>query len=89
MGNNDTDNDLSAHNGVHIKYDAVNSAWTYNDPSDLRYWPDYSLNFYAVSPGTVPEENSKDHYFGKSIIIHRRLYIIVLTSMVHQALIKS
>ena len=63
MGNNDTDNDLSAHNGVHIKYDAVNRAWTYNDPSDLRYWPDYSLNFYAVSPGTVPEENSQDHYF--------------------------
>lgn len=63
MGNNDTDNDLSAHNGVHIKYDAVNSAWTYNDPSDLRYWPDYSLDFYAVSPGTVSKENSQDHYF--------------------------
>lgn len=63
MGNNDTDNDFFAHNGVHIKYDAVNSAWTYNDPSDLRYWPDYSLDFYAVSPGTVSKENSQDHYF--------------------------
>ena len=58
MGNNDTDNDLSAHNGVHIKYDAVNSAWTYNDPSNLRYWPNYSLDFYAVSPATFPGELS-------------------------------
>lgn len=58
MGNNDTDNDFFAHNGVHIKYDAVNSAWTYNDPSNLRYWPNYSLDFYAVSPATFPGELS-------------------------------
>ncbi|MFW5532131.1 MAG: fimbrillin family protein, partial [Segatella copri] len=38
MGNNDTDNDFFAHNGVNIKYEAVNSAWTYNDHSNLRYW---------------------------------------------------
>ena len=38
MGNNDIDNDLFAHNGVHIKYDAVNRAWTYNNPSNLPHY---------------------------------------------------
>lgn len=62
MGNNDTDEDEMAHNGVHIKYDNANSAWTYANPSDLRYWPDSKLDFYAVSPGTVAEEQLKLHY---------------------------
>lgn len=62
MGNNDTDADLMAHNGVHIKFDNTTSAWTYANPSDLRYWPDSKLDFYAVSPGTVAEEQLKLHY---------------------------
>lgn len=62
MGNNDTNDDVMAHNGVHIKYDNTTSAWTYVKPSDLRYWPDSKLNFYAVSPGTVAEEQLKIYY---------------------------
>lgn len=62
MGNNDTDEDVMAHNGVHIKYDNTTSAWTYANPSDLRYWPDSHLDFYAVSPGTVEDEQIKNHY---------------------------
>lgn len=62
MGNNDTDDDLMAHNGVHIKFDNTTSAWTYANPSDLRYWPDSKLDFYAVSPGTVEDEQIKNHY---------------------------
>lgn len=57
MGNNDdTDDDAYAHNGVLINYDNVNNAWTYANPSDLRYWPDSQLDFYAVSPGTVHDD---------------------------------
>lgn len=56
MGNNDTDDDTHAHNGVLINYDDVKTAWKYANPSDLRYWPDSHLDFYAVSPGTVHED---------------------------------
>lgn len=56
MGNNDTDDDAYLHNGVLINYDNVNSVWKYANPSDLRYWPDSQLDFYAVSPGTVHED---------------------------------
>lgn len=34
-----------------------NGKWDYADASDLHYWPkEGSLNFYAVSPATVPED---------------------------------
>lgn len=56
MGKNDTDDDAYVHNGVLINYDNVNSIWKYAYPSDLRYWPDSQLDFYAVSPGTVHED---------------------------------
>lgn len=62
MGNNDTDADVMAHNGVHIKYDNTTNAWTYANLSDLRYWPDSQLDFYAVSPGTVEDEQLKLFY---------------------------
>ena len=58
MGNNDTE---PGRHGVEINHKT--GEWDYANSSDLRYWPDYSLDFYAVSPGTVPEENSQDHYF--------------------------
>lgn len=58
MGNNDTE---PGWHGVEINHKT--GEWDYANSSDLRYWPDYSLDFYAVSPGTVPEENSQDHYF--------------------------
>lgn len=60
MGNIDTDDHEMAHNGVHIKYDNTTNAWTYAKSSDLRYWPNDPLDFYAVSPATF----SEDLYFG-------------------------
>lgn len=56
MGNNDTDDDFHLRHGVHIEYDKTTSAWGYKYSSDLRYWPDSHLNFYAVSPATFPED---------------------------------
>lgn len=57
MGKNDnTEEDAMAHNGVHIKYDNSTSAWTYANSSDLRYWPDSQLDFYAVSPATFSDQ---------------------------------
>lgn len=58
MGHKDTE---PGWNGFEINHKT--GEWDYANSSDLRYWPDYSLDFYAVSPGTVPEENSQDHYF--------------------------
>lgn len=51
MGKNDTD--FNEWNGVEINHKT--GEWDYANSSDLRYWPDYSLNFYAVSPGR-PED---------------------------------
>lgn len=62
MGKYDTEEDVMAHNGVHIKYNETANAWTYANPSDLRYWPDYSLDFYAVNPGSVSDEQLKLNY---------------------------
>lgn len=56
MGNKDADENLMDHNGVHIKYNDAASAWGYKNSSDLRYWPNYSLDFYAVSPATFSSE---------------------------------
>lgn len=56
MGKNDTDDDEYLRNGVHIEYDKTTSAWGYKNSSDLRYWPDSKLDFYAVSPATFPED---------------------------------
>ena len=51
MGDNGLDHGL---NGVTIKYQ--NEKWDYANPADLHYWPkDGSLNFYAVSPASIPE----------------------------------
>ena len=51
MGDNGLDHGLE---GVTIKY--KNDKWDYDNPADLHYWPkDGSLNFYAVSPASIPE----------------------------------
>lgn len=51
MGDNGLDHGLK---GVTIKY--KNKKWDYDNPADLHYWPkDGSLNFYAVSPASIPE----------------------------------
>lgn len=51
MGDNGHDHGLK---GVTIKY--TNNKWDYDNPADLHYWPkDGSLNFYAVSPASIPE----------------------------------
>lgn len=47
MGQSDTE---LAWNGINIKYKG--GKWDYADASDLRYWPNTSLDFYAVNPGT-------------------------------------
>lgn len=51
MGNKDAE---FAWNGVEINHKT--GEWDYANSSDLRYWPDYSLNFYAVSPGTFEDQ---------------------------------
>lgn len=50
MGNNDAD---FAWNGVEINHKT--GEWNYANSADCKYWPDYSLNFYAVSPGTFED----------------------------------
>lgn len=57
MGNNDTE---LAWNGVEINHKT--GEWDYANSSDLRYWPDYSLNFYAVSPEPSDEDKSNMFY---------------------------
>lgn len=50
MGDNGHDHGLK---GVTIKY--KNNKWDYDNPADLHYWPkDGTLNFYAVSPASIP-----------------------------------
>lgn len=67
MGNNDTDDNTTDHNGVRIEYDQTNKTWKYANEADLRYWPENTpLDFYAVNPGPVitgaNEYDIKLHY---------------------------
>lgn len=51
MGDKEHENGLK---GVIINH--KNGKWDYADASDLHYWPkEGSLNFYAVSPATIPD----------------------------------
>lgn len=50
MGKVDTE---WGHDGVHIKHNGTK--WDYVNASDLRYWPNEALDFYAFNPGTVSE----------------------------------
>ena len=45
MGKQD---ELFGHNGVKISYQ--NGLWTYDDPTEKKYWPHDPLHFYAVYP---------------------------------------
>lgn len=63
MGNYDTEDNAYDHNGVQIKYDEPSKTWKYANAADLRYWPeDTPLDFYAVNPGSVAEEELKGYY---------------------------
>lgn len=63
MGNYDTEANAYDHNGVQIKYDEPSKTWKYANAADLRYWPeDTPLDFYAVNPGSVAEEELKGYY---------------------------
>lgn len=60
MGNKDAE---FAWNGVEINHKT--GEWDYANSSDLCYWPDYSLNFYAVSPGTFEDQQLMNFYSWK------------------------
>lgn len=60
MGNNDTE---FAWNGIEINHKT--GEWDYANSADCMYWPDYSLNFYAVSPGTFEDQQLMYSYSWK------------------------
>lgn len=58
MGDKEHENGLK---GVIINH--KNGKWDYADASDLHYWPkEGSLNFYAVSPASIPEDLTLYHW---------------------------
>lgn len=73
MGENDTE---LAQNGINIKY--KDEKWDYAKESDLRYWPNTSLDFYAVNPGTFEEgsysEGMKYNYFWQITPSSQKIY---------------
>lgn len=63
MGTNDDMNDYFNYswNGVNIV--TQNGVWNYANPTDMRYWPNESLNFYAISPSLATVLNQDNGYF--------------------------
>ncbi len=58
MGDKEHENGLK---GVIINH--KNGKWDYADASDLHYWPkEGSLNFYAVSPASIPKDLTLYHW---------------------------
>lgn len=60
MGDNDTQ---LGYSGINISYQK--GKWDYTTSSELKYWPDYLLNFYAVSPGTFEDPQLMNAYSWK------------------------
>lgn len=52
MGKNDAS---FGFDGVEINHKT--GKWDYANSADCKYWPDYPLNFYAVSPGTFEDQS--------------------------------
>lgn len=73
MGENDTE---LAQNGINIKYKG--EKWDYAKESDLRYWPNTSLDFYAVNPGTFEKgsysEGMEYNYFWQIAPSSQKIY---------------
>ena len=69
MGNNDTGFEW---NGVEINHKT--GEWDYANSADCKYWPDYSLNFYAVSPGTFEDQQLMYSYSWKINNDEKKIY---------------
>ena len=68
MGKVDTD---FGHDGVKIVY--KNGKWDYDDPNELRYWPNEALDFYAFNP-TAIVGNMDSHYMWKVTKDEQKIY---------------
>ena len=68
MGKNDTEFE---HDGVKIVY--KNGKWDYDDPNDLRYWPNEALDFYAFNP-TAIEGDKGVHYMWEATKNEQKIY---------------
>lgn len=69
MGKNDTE---FGYGGINISYQ--DGKWDYTTSSELKYWPDYSLNFYAVSPGTFEDQQLMYSYNWKINNNEKKIY---------------
>ena len=68
MGKVDTE---FGHDGVKIVY--KNGKWDYDDPNELRYWPNEALDFYAFNP-TAIEGNMDSHYMWEVTKDEQKIY---------------
>lgn len=68
MGKVDTE---FGHDGVKIVY--KNGKWDYDDPNELRYWPNEALDFYAFNP-TAIVGNMDSHYMWKVTKDEQKIY---------------
>ena len=59
------------HAGVKIVY--KNGKWDYDDPNDLRYWPNEALDFYAFNP-TAIEGDKGVHYMWEATKNEQKIY---------------
>lgn len=59
------------HDGVKIVH--KNGKWDYDDPNELRYWPNEALDFYAFNP-TAIVGNMDSHYMWKVTKDEQKIY---------------
>ena len=59
------------HDGVKIVH--KNGKWDYDDPNELRYWPNEALDFYAFNP-TAIEGDKGVHYMWEATKNEQKIY---------------
>ena len=57
--------DASGEDGIQIKHNGT--GWVYANPSELAYWPTYSLDFYAINPSTQNFAQGTNGYLSYAI----------------------
>lgn len=63
------------HDGVKIVH--KNGKWDYDDPNELRYWPNEALDFYAFNPGTVSEDMMMNYMWEASGTVQKISYTCI------------
>lgn len=74
--------DASGEDGIQIKHNGT--GWVYANPSELAYWPTYSLDFYAINPSTQNFAQGTNGYLSYAINSNKQTITYITVDEFHE-----